>query len=331
MAIYYRLIKKSIVLLCVMIYMHSSAQYATTVTLSDVNDLTLEKKMATNASNLLTTLNSAFFNNKTPMLDGLDIDPKAVSSILSLWETSIFRCYETEIITRVSSKPNGGYEIRNIPLFMKEADTTEQYQEAVINFNKQGKIEDLYIALETQQVNNILKTGITVTDFRRRQIILDFIENFRTAYNRKDIVLLNKVFSDDALIITGTVIKTQQSSDAALWSSIPKEKIAYTRLTKSQYISGLKAVFARNSYINIKFDSIEIVQHKKYPEIYGITLMQDWNTSNYKDVGYLFLMIDFADEDNPIIHVRTWQPDKVNNESLKKEEVFNLGMFNIKK
>lgn len=330
MAIYLRMIQKIISLACVFLYLNSNAQYSTTVTITDVNNLELQQKMELNASYLLTTLNSAFFVNKAPMLNISNIDAKAISSILALWETSVFRCYETDIITKVATKPGGGYEIRNIPLFMKEADSNDQYQEAAINFDRTGKIVDLYIALETQQVIDILKTGISITDFRRRQIILDFIENFRTGYNRKDIDLLNKVFSNDALIITGKVIKTQPLSDAIV-NTIPKEKIIYTKQTKTEYISRLKSTFSKNSYINIKFEEIEIVQHKKYPEIYGVTLKQDWNTSNYKDVGYLFLMIDFADENNPIIHVRTWQPDKVNNETLKKEEVFNLGMFNIKK
>ncbi len=330
MGVFYKLIKRVIVLFCIFFSVNASAQYSTQVSLNGVNDLALEKKMSTNSSDLLTAINTAYFTNKAPELSKLDMDPKAVSSILSLWETSLFRCYETDIITRVSNKPNGGYEIRNIPLFMKEADTSDQYQEAVINFNNQGKIVDLYISLETHQVANILKTGISVTDFRRRQIILDFIENFRTAYNRKDIDLLNKVYSEDALIITGTVIKTKPSGNDVVLN-LSQEKIKYTKLTKTEYISRLKLTFARNSYINIKFDSVEIVQHKKYPEIYGVTLKQYWNTSNYNDEGYLFLMMDFSDEDNPIIHVRTWQPDKVNNQSLKKDEIFNLGMFNIKK
>ena len=64
-------------------------------------------------------------------------------------------------------------------------------------------------------------------------------------------------------------------------------------------------------------------------DIFGVTLKQHWNSSNYSDVGYLFLMINFEDEMNPTIQVRTWQPDKYNGKPLPREEVFSLDMFSI--
>ena len=63
--------------------------------------------------------------------------------------------------------------------------------------------------------------------------------------------------------------------------------------------------------------------------IFGVTLKQHWNSSNYSDVGYLFLMINFEDEMNPSIQVRTWQPDKYNGKPLPRDEVFSLDMFSI--
>ena len=70
------------------------------------------------------------------------------------------------------------------------------------------------------------------------------------------------------------------------------------------------------------------MKHKKYPEIYGVTFKQHWNTTRYSDVGYVFLLIDFQDEENPIIHVRTWQPEKyANGKKLERDKVFGLGTF----
>jgi hypothetical protein len=37
-------------------------------------------------------------------------------------------------------------------------------------------------------------------------------------------------------------------------------------------------------------------------------------------------MIDFKDENNPIIHVRTWQPEDA---KLTKEGVFTLNSFEL--
>ena len=39
-------------------------------------------------------------------------------------------------------------------------------------------------------------------------------------------------------------------------------------------------------------------------ETYGIQIKQDYYSSNYGDHGYLFLMVDFNDPENPSIKVR---------------------------
>ena len=62
--------------------------------------------------------------------------------------------------------------------------------------------------------------------------------------------------------------------------------------------------------MRILFDAITIERHPAVSEVYGVQLKQRWNSSNYSDEGYLFLMIDFIDVHEPIIHVRAWQPDK---------------------
>ena len=41
-------------------------------------------------------------------------------------------------------------------------------------------------------------------------------------------------------------------------------------------------------------------------------LRQEWRSSTYSDEGYLFLLWDFPEDGgDPIIHVRTWQPEMV--------------------
>lgn len=303
------------------------AQYATNVTVTDLSNEQINKQMSENATKFLTEINLAFFEDRKPILDKTQFTPTAINSILALWEMSKFRCYETSIIERGISHKNG-FEIRNIPVFMKEAKDGENYEEVVVVFNTEGIIDNIYISIGTNRVNEILKQSNSVTDFRRRQIVLDFIENFRTAYNRKDIDFLDKVFSDQALIIIGSVLKPQKKQNEMMMKNLSDEKIRYSRKTKVEYINNLKRTFTNNTYINVKFEDIEVVQHGKYPEIYGVTVKQHWNSSNYSDVGYVFLMIDFRDENNPIIQVRTWQPEKfADGSKIGKDDVFNLGSF----
>ena len=105
------------------------------------------------------------------------------------------------------------YHIRNIPVIMMAADENDQDQELVINFNDNGQIDEILVALESNRYQDIIREGVEPEDFARRQIILDFVEQFRTAYNRKDLNYISSVFSDNALIITGKVLKSVKQSD----------------------------------------------------------------------------------------------------------------------
>ena len=305
---------------------HGYSQYKTNVTITDVNNQALKERMQNNAGKLLSELNLAFFENRKPAIDNAIMTSDAGKSILAFWEMSMFRCYETQIIEKGLQLKNK-YEVRNIPVFIKEAAKGKNYEETVLVFNPQGLIDDIYISVGTNRVNEILRNNSSVTDLRRRQIIVDFVENFRTAYNRKDIDFLNKVFSNDALIITGKIVKVQSGGSDLMMKNFNSERVIYQKQTKTEYMDKMKKVFNSNSYINIKFDSIEVVSHDLYPELFGVTLKQSWNTSRYSDEGYVFLMIDFKDEENPIIHVRTWQPEKVGGKLLPKDDVFSLESF----
>ena len=325
-------------LLCVVFALYAinlSAQYSTQLTVTDIEP-SIAQKMGANASALLTELNQAFFNGRLPQLTkitGMSKDGK--SSILAMWEMTPFRCVETEIIERGYKTPSG-YQVRNIPLFLKDMPEDEADKEIAINFDKLGNIDDVYFTLDLNNYKAIMNSeNDDVTDLSRRQAILNFVENFRTAYNRKDIELLAKVYSDDALIITGKVIATQGNKSGDIPTTLKnlgfsKEKIEYQVQTKKEYIAKLRGIFNNNTRINVVFDSIEVVQHPKYSDIYGVRLFQGWNTTNYSDTGFLFLMIDFRDGNNMQIHVRTWQPDKLNGEPLSEAEKFKLGDFDVK-
>ena len=170
---------------------------------------------------------------------------------------------------------------------------------------------------------NVIKSNLELTDLRRRQLILDYVEQFRTAYNQKDLPFLKQVFSDDALIITGKVI-TQRHAEG-----FTSQKITYNKQTKQQYLDNLRRVFNTTQYIKVTFDDIEVKRHPVNPNYYGVTLHQGWTSDRYHDDGWLFLLWDFSNEDHPTIHVRTWQPDKIEGKKLPDEEIFSLDDFNI--
>ena len=309
------------------------AQFNTKVVLTEIDNKQLKLKMEQNSSKFLTAINKSFNKKSKPNVPNGILSTEAITSLYSMWEMSKFRCYEADVIERILNKPSGGYEVRNVPVFMNEAPKEDQYQELVLVFNNSGTIDNIYISMESNRYTKIMEQGKDVKEFTRRQIIIDFVENFRTAYNRKDINFLAKVFSEDALIISGKVIKVKPMpiDNGVLQGQMSTEKITYQKQTKTEYISKMKRIFAKNSYMNIKFSEIEVKRHGKYPDIYGVNLKQNWGSALYSDVGYLFLMIDFSDDNNPLIHVRTWQPEKIGEKILTDDEKFQLEMFNPQK
>ena len=297
------------------------------VTITDgIDNNAVKSKMENSITKILNEVNSAQNAGRNLNFSVMGVNTHVQQSMAMLWENSPFICTEDDIVEHCITT-GSGYQIRNIPLLMKPTGEREfnedEYQEAVISFDKQGNVVSFYLTISMNLYSNVLKTNYGVTDLRRRQMILDYVEQFRTAYNQKNINFLNQVFSDDALIITGTVITVKHAE------GFTSQKIRYNKQNKEEYLRKLKGVFARNAYIKVDFDEIEVMRHPVNPNFYGVNLKQWWTTGRkrgdgYHDEGYVFLLWDFTNEYAPQIHVRTWQPDQT-----PKDEQFELNDFNI--
>ena len=298
-----------------------------------ISDATLKANIEKSTSTLLSALNATVISGKSKIkfekADEALFTKDGRTCLDEMWASSAMMCPVSQVTEKGISMQNGTVQVRNIPITLLAADDDNCEQELVICFNQQGQIDNIMIALEEHRYLDVINAQISVKDFHRRQAIIDFVENFRTAYNRKDIDYINNVFSDNALIITGKVVKIDKKKQDLTSQALNNEQIQYQKSTKEEYINNLKRCFKNNSYINLIFDEIEVMRHPRRDDIFGVTLKQHWNSSNYSDVGYLFLMINFEDEMNPSIQVRTWQPDKYNGKPLPRDEVFSLDMFNI--
>ena len=292
----------------------------------------LKQQIEHSVSVIMTEINSCQEKN-TPKLALSEnyLSQEARQDLNLLWNNEHFRCVEEEIVERLLTTRDG-YQVRGIPLIVNAAAEGEElgYQEAVINFDKQGLITSFYYTINPEIYSNLRKKWMQqrhheVTDIKDRMMILDYVEHFRTAYNQKDLKFLRQVFSDDALIITGKVIKVRKSE------VVPSGKrIVYTTQTKQQYLDNLSRAFKSNSYIKVKFDDVVMVEHPSIKGVYGVTVHQRWNTPRYSDEGYVFMLWDFRNPDLPQIHVRTWQPeyiDKARGQRLSPDDVFKPGDF----
>ena len=177
------------------------------------------------------------------------------------------------------------------------------------------------------EASKILSGKLTETDAENRQVILNYVEHLRTSYTTKDIDFLTQLFSEEALIIVGKVIRSTPQTDGKY---LPQHQVEYNIKSKRTYLERLKILFRQNKEINLQFSDFKIMRHPTQEGLYGVTLRQKYSSDLYSDDGYLFLLWDFRDEATPLIHVRTWQPRMLDDRTLlPEEEIFNIRNFNL--
>lgn len=149
-----------------------------------------------------------------------------------------------------------------------------------------------------------------------RLTLINFLEDYQTAYALKRHDYLESIYSDDALIIVGHVVKKTVIPDQAQFN-FSDDDVKLMQYDKNTYFKNLARTFNSQDYINIKFEDTDFTRAKSSTnrEVYGVRLLQRYYSTTYGDVGYLFLLVDLTDE-NPLIHVRAWQPDEVELEKL---------------
>lgn len=200
---------------------------------------------------------------------------------------------------------NGGVICRGFPMSFSFKNNRRVFTEDVVFYlNSDAKIQEVAFGLGKEALDDIMNRG--EWDDQARNVMIHFLETYKTAYALKRLDYINSIFSSDALIITGSVVTQRGKSDMGV---AMKKHVKYTRQTKEEYMKNLKKCFGSNEFINLHFADNIIRRSNSNTNIYGIQIKQDYFSSSYGDTGYLFLLIDFSEKASPLIHVRTWQPD----------------------
>ena len=187
---------------------------------------------------------------------------------------------------------------------------TTLVDDVIFTFDKDKSICNVTFGIGSIAENDLRMKKVNWGEEVRQQI-LDFLENYKTAYCLKDSDYIEAIFDENATIIVGNVAKrtTRPGYEENRISDMGKEIITYTRYTKSEYIKHLKSVFKRNQFINIKFTENDVMKmEKEEGNVFSIQIGQEYSSSTYADKGYLFLMVDMTNPNEPLIRIRTWQP-----------------------
>ncbi len=196
---------------------------------------------------------------------------------------------------------------RSVPMiFSFRGNRREFVEDVVFTFDSEGRISNLTFALSSDVVRGIISMDGWTEE--ARLILIDFLENYKTAYALKRQDYIASIFDDNALIITGHVLRNAKGPN----EYGNNKYVTLTRHNKENYIRQLGKVFASQEYINIQFSDCEVMKLGKGEQLFGIKIRQEYFSTTYSDSGYLFILVDLRDFRQPVIHVRTWQeaPDK---------------------
>ena len=196
------------------------------------------------------------------------------------------------------------FDFRNTPGFS---------QDVVFRFDTINKVvTSLAFRLSDQAEYDIISK--TKWPEESRLILVNFLEDYQTAYALKRHRYLESIYSDDALIIVGRVVKRTEIPDR-LTLKLTDEEVKLTKYDKDTYMKNLSMCFQNNEYIRLRFTETDFTKANNTKDVYGVRVRQEYFSSSYGDVGYLFLLVDLRGA-QPLIHVRAWQPDKVDLDKL---------------
>lgn len=236
--------------------------------------------------------------------DGLDIYKRLISyGRAALVGTPVYSIYRNGDRTVVRAVPMSFSFRRGLRKSFVE--------DVVFTFTPDGKIDNLAFALDEAATRDVLTKGAWPEN--ARMSIIEFLENYKTAFALERLDYIRTIFDDNAVIITGKIVKAKTDAIPENNRLQLNRNVIKTRYTKEQYIKHLEQSFASKEFINIRFSNNDIVKAGKGGEIYGIQIKQDYYSDNYGDTGYLFLLVDINSPTEPVIKVRTWQvePDPV--------------------
>ena len=311
----------------------ATAQIRTTIDITSTPGGTITQQASSNIEEALARFQQAYNTQALPDLASPLFTAQARAAILELWDRAPFRCIYTHVNGPMVRRASDGlFEFRGVTVHLMDRSGNTFTEEALFVLTSEGVITDFRFGLDVHRYQTLMEERKTVEEFTHRQIILDFIDNFKTAYNRKDLSFLENVFSNNALIIVGRVIQPRKHDALSehIAENIGTDQVEFIKVSKRDYLSRLTQVFQRNEFIKVDFEKIRIHRHATVDGIYGVQLFQHWYSystrqAGYKDEGYLFLMVDLRNIDEPMIHVRTWQPKAYTDD----KDIIDLGNFRI--
>jgi hypothetical protein len=292
------------------------------INIADSNNCDVLNKIGEEALVLLELLSAKDISSIKKMYsyDGFLVDK--IISILSFNNISIVE----KMVNAKVNKTFYGWELRKIKVLNEYNTLRKQTTEyLILDFDQSGRLVDLSFGITEGLYDTFVNQSKYGKDWDKRQIIIKFVERYRTAFLTRDMSVLDSIFSDEAIIIVGRVLRKKKLKDSYKYAQISDAQPTFEqiRYTKHEYLSRQKKIFDSRKDLFLGFSTFNINRKNKQEGVYGVSMRQHYNSTGYSDEGYLFLLIDF-NETLPQIYVRSWQPKEWDNQSLIQLSNFNI-------
>jgi len=98
--------------------------------------------------------------------------------------------------------------VRSVPMAFYFPRSNHQFTENVVfTFNNKRKIEAVSFAISDNAIAGIVDHSSKFGSVKDKYTLIKFMEFYKTAYSLKRLKYIESIFSDNALIIVGTVLK----------------------------------------------------------------------------------------------------------------------------
>ena len=278
----------------------------------------IQEKLLQTTSSLLNTLASKNYSN-------IEMNKPLKEKFNSILKYNHLQLIDTDYPV-VINKTYEGWELRRIPIYCQYPSLNEQTTEYVIlDFDEEGILTDINFSVFDQFYKTYIFENPNKEDKQYKQIIIKFLEKYRTAFFNRDIETIETIFADEAVIIVGKIKKVEKQIKDYQYQKIKNDQpdVEYIKMTKDQYINRQKRIFSNQQDIHLGFNTFKLIRKSQDCNIYGISMRQQYKSTGYADEGHLFLLIDFEGEE-PMIYVRSWQPQE-----WRDDQIIELGNFRI--
>ncbi len=225
-------------------------------------------------------------------------------------------------ISKISSRQNinntyEGWEFRQMSANATYQSMNMQSKEYVVpDFDTTGQMMDVNFGILDGLYDSFRRASTFGDDWDKRQVIIKFVEKYRTAYLTRDMEQLEVMFADEAVIIVGRVLKPDyEDTNKYELDTKDEQKVEYLRFTKQEFLNRQSRIFDVQPDIHLGFTTFEIKKKNNQDGVYGVSMRQSYTSTGYADEGYLFLLIDFNGKE-PKIYVRAWQPQEWDDSAL---------------